>query len=64
VIFPVQACEDDLTAAPVTVQALKDAHVPIKKGDSQPLGSRFETIRTSSSSRLMPLPKPLYAFMG
>lgn len=28
VIFPVQASEDDLTAAPVTVQALKDAGVP------------------------------------
>jgi chromosome partitioning protein len=28
VIFPVQASEDDLTAAPVTVQALKDAQVP------------------------------------
>jgi chromosome partitioning protein len=28
VIFPVQASEDDLTAAPVTVQALKDARVP------------------------------------
>jgi chromosome partitioning protein len=28
VIFPVQASEDDLTAAPVTVQALKEAGVP------------------------------------
>ena len=28
VVFPVQASEDDLTAAPVTVQALKDAQVP------------------------------------
>jgi chromosome partitioning protein len=28
VIFPVQASEDDLTAAPVTVQALKAAQVP------------------------------------
>ncbi len=28
VIFPIQASEDDLTAAPVTVQALKDAEVP------------------------------------
>jgi chromosome partitioning protein len=28
VIFPVQASEDDLTAAPVTVQALKEAAVP------------------------------------
>jgi len=28
VIFPVQASEDDLIAAPVTVQALKDAGVP------------------------------------
>lgn len=28
VIFPVQASEDDLTAAPVTVQALKDSQVP------------------------------------
>jgi len=28
VIFPVQASEDDLTAAPVTVQALKDAQAP------------------------------------
>jgi chromosome partitioning protein len=28
VIFPVQASEDDLTAAPVTVQALKDVGVP------------------------------------
>jgi chromosome partitioning protein len=28
VIFPVQASEDDLTAAPVTVQALKEATVP------------------------------------
>lgn len=27
-IFPVQASEDDLTAAPVTVQALKEASVP------------------------------------
>jgi len=28
VLFPVQASEDDLTAAPVTVQALKEAGVP------------------------------------
>ncbi len=28
VIFPVQPSEDDLTAAPVTVQALKDARIP------------------------------------
>jgi chromosome partitioning protein len=28
IIFPVQASEDDLTAAPVTVQALKEAGVP------------------------------------
>src|ERR1017187_6574719 len=28
VVFPVQASEDDLTAAPVTVQALKDVGVP------------------------------------
>ena len=28
VLFPVQASEDDLTAAPVTVQALKEATVP------------------------------------
>lgn len=28
VIFPVQASEDDLTAAPVTVQALKEERVP------------------------------------
>jgi chromosome partitioning protein len=28
VIFPVQASEDDLTAAPVTVQALKEVGVP------------------------------------
>src|ERR1035437_3338721 len=28
VIFPVQASEDDLTAAPVTVRALKEAGVP------------------------------------
>ncbi len=28
VVFPVQASEDDLTAAPVTVQSLKDAGVP------------------------------------
>jgi chromosome partitioning protein len=28
VVFPVQASEDDLTAAPVTVQALKEAGVP------------------------------------
>lgn len=28
VVFPIQASEDDLTAAPVTVQALKDAGVP------------------------------------
>lgn len=28
VIFPVQASEDDLTAAPVTVQALKESGVP------------------------------------
>ncbi len=28
VIFPVQASEDDLTAAPVTVQSLKETGVP------------------------------------
>lgn len=27
-IFPVQASEDDLTAVPVTVQALKEAGAP------------------------------------
>ena len=30
VIFPVQASEDDLTAAPVTVQALKEVGVPFR----------------------------------